>query len=246
MDKNKYNGLSSFTVKTKSPRAYKAEQKKAGEIKGNLEHFTNEWLSGRISTERYKELKGGFNKQTERLVNSNFVKTYSVTMTETELKLFSEFLEQREYTGPVKSYNKTVKREYFLHYSPYSYHGEKKRPNKAYNKFKNRQEWWKNSKECESWLRPYKEDVDKSLKKRREAYAKRDSSGDLKLPLELKQAYGSKGNVASIKSDINYRINTKAETLKDGMTLNDYISDNFGKKGTKGVIKRLSKSKIEK
>ena len=97
MDKNKYSGLSSFTVKTKSPRAYKAEQKKAGEIKGNLEHFTNEWLSGRISTEKYKELKGGFNKQTEKLVNSNFMKTYSVTMTETELKLFSEFLEERSY-----------------------------------------------------------------------------------------------------------------------------------------------------
>ena len=92
--KTNHKTPSSFFVKTKSPRAYKAEIKKSGEIKKNMEFYTNEWLEGRISTEKYKELKRGFDKQTERLINSNFMRTYSVTMTENEFKLFSEFLEK--------------------------------------------------------------------------------------------------------------------------------------------------------
>ena len=39
---------------------------------------------------------------------------YSVTMTEDELKLFSEFLEQREYAGPVKMQNKALKRQVLI------------------------------------------------------------------------------------------------------------------------------------
>lgn len=39
---------------------------------------------------------------------------YSVTMTEEELRLFSEFLEQREYTGPTKMANKALKNQQFM------------------------------------------------------------------------------------------------------------------------------------
>ena len=38
------------------------------------------------------------------------MKTYIVNMTEFELKLFSEFLEQRSYTGEVKRHNKKLKK----------------------------------------------------------------------------------------------------------------------------------------
>lgn len=38
--------------------------------------------------------------------------TYVVNMTEAEMKLFSEFLEQREYTGPVKKANEKLRRQY--------------------------------------------------------------------------------------------------------------------------------------
>ena len=37
-------------------------------------------------------------------------RVYSVTMTEEELKLFSEFLEQKIYTGPTKRHNKDLKK----------------------------------------------------------------------------------------------------------------------------------------
>lgn len=85
---------SSFIIKSKSPRAYRNEVKKSQEIRKNLEHYTNDWLEGRISNKDYKALKNDLYKQQEKLINSNYMKTYSVTMTENELKLFSEFLEK--------------------------------------------------------------------------------------------------------------------------------------------------------
>ena len=39
------------------------------------------------------------------------MKLYSVEMTETELRLFSEFLGQKEFAGPVKMQNKALKRQ---------------------------------------------------------------------------------------------------------------------------------------
>ena len=85
---------SSFIIKSKTPKAYKNEVKKSQEIGKSLEHYTNDWLDGRISDKDYKALKNDLYKQQERLINSNYMKTYSVTMTEEELKLFSKFLEQ--------------------------------------------------------------------------------------------------------------------------------------------------------
>ena len=41
-------------------------------------------------------------------------RVFSVTMTEEELRLFSEFLEQREYAGPVKMQNKALKKQYLM------------------------------------------------------------------------------------------------------------------------------------
>jgi hypothetical protein len=41
-------------------------------------------------------------------------KLISVIMTEAEVKLFSEFLEQREYTGPTKRANKELKKAHEL------------------------------------------------------------------------------------------------------------------------------------
>ena len=40
----------------------------------------------------------------------NEERLYSVTMTEDELKLFSEFLEQKNYTGETKRHNKALKK----------------------------------------------------------------------------------------------------------------------------------------
>ena len=86
---------SSFTVKSKSPTSYKNGVKKSREIGKSLEHYTNDWLEGRISGKDYNALKNDLYRQQERLINSNYMKTYSVTMTEEELKLFSEFLGEK-------------------------------------------------------------------------------------------------------------------------------------------------------
>lgn len=167
---------------------------------------------------------------------------YSVTITENEFKLFSEFLEQREYAGLVKLQNKAIKRDFFLNYSPYTYHG-KPRPNKEYKKLKKLQERRGNDSE---WLSYQKKVVDNSLTRRRKNYATRDSSGNLALPLDLESAYGSKMKYPSTKSDINYRINVKSKELGNEKNLYEYISENFGKKKFKGVVKRLSKSNSDK
>jgi hypothetical protein len=61
------------------------------------ENLTERWLMGKIPTNYYKEQMRLNQKEMERLSNSNIIKTYSVTMTEEELRLFSEFLEQKEF-----------------------------------------------------------------------------------------------------------------------------------------------------
>lgn len=50
----------------------------------------------------------------------------------------------------------------------------------------------------------------------------------------------------STKSDINYRINTKSRELGNEKNLYEYMSENFGKKKFKGVVKRLSKPNSDK
>lgn len=88
---------SSFVLKTKSPKAYKNEERKSREVGKSLESYTNDWLEGRISDKDYKTLKNDLYKRQEKIINTNYMKTYSVLVTEDELKLFSEFLEQREF-----------------------------------------------------------------------------------------------------------------------------------------------------
>lgn len=88
---------SSFVLKAKSPKAYKNEERKSHEIRKSLEHYTNDWLEGRISDKDYKALKNDLYKRQEKIINTNYMKTYSVLVTEEELRLFSEFLEQKEF-----------------------------------------------------------------------------------------------------------------------------------------------------
>ena len=82
---------SSFFVKTRFPSAIKKEQLKSLDIKQNLEHFTNEWLNGKLPDSEYKAIKNKLYKQQDKIINSHFVKTYSILLTESELRLFTEF-----------------------------------------------------------------------------------------------------------------------------------------------------------
>ena len=86
---------SSFFVKSKSQAGIRRDQRKVTDLNSRAERDMDLYMTGKISKEeliRRKELNGA---ELEKIIDKGYIKTYSVLVTEEELRLFSEFLEKQ-------------------------------------------------------------------------------------------------------------------------------------------------------
>ena len=86
---------SHFTVRTKSNASVNKERKTAKEISDSLNHYTTQWLSGDLSSSDYFALKKDLLAKQERLLGSNFVKTFNEIAKDSDsLRLFSKYIQK--------------------------------------------------------------------------------------------------------------------------------------------------------
>ena len=130
---------------------------------------------------------------------------YSVTMTEDELRLFSEFLEQREYTGPVKRQNRVLRNQRLDNRNPYK-----------------------------SEIRVMKtlgKEIPKESVNKANSYKQAQRRSERSMPSgNLGWYYGGEGSPRidqkAMKTSIHDRINAKSVAIRSGKRLIDHGKNN--------------------
>lgn len=137
--------------------------------------------------------------------NRDEERVFSVTMTEEELSLFSEFLEQREYAGPVKRQNRILRNQRLDNQNPYK-------------------------KEIQVRKTLGKE-VSKESVNNANSYKQAQRRFERSMPSgNLGWYYGGEGSPRvdqkAMKSSIHNRINAKSVAVKSGKHLIDHNNSN--------------------
>ena len=96
---------SSFFVKSKSQASIKRDQIRVTDLNSRAERDVDLYLTGKISKKELIRRKELNEAKLEKIIDKSYMKTYSVLVTEEELRLFSEFLEQKEFDNYKRDYD---------------------------------------------------------------------------------------------------------------------------------------------